>query len=127
VASISSNLALAIAGATAVRVTRVADFDPRERASHRPIVVVSDLPSLERLRGCLAIDRASLEEKHSWMTPGDVDLNFLAGHELLATVTYLSPTYVRWRRWGSDARLEDPRELAAWLVEQGWRSPERPK
>jgi len=60
------------------------------------------------------------------MTPGDLDLSFLDGHDLLATVTYIYPTIIRWRGWGADARLAEAAELAAWLVERGWRPPEGP-
>lgn len=83
--------------------TRVGEFDPRHRRREKPIIIESDAGALEELRHCLAIDERSLEEQAAFMTPGLVDLNFLAGRQLLATVV-----------------------LLYWLVERGWDEPHRP-
>lgn len=47
------------------------------------------------------------------------------GRELLATVSYIYLGFVRWRGWSSDARLVNSAELIAWLMDHGWRAPER--
>src|SRR4051812_31660295 len=117
------SLATAITTATSVRVTRVGELDPRHRGRTRPLVVTSDVAALDRLRRCLVVDEGSFAEELALMTPGVLDLNFLAGHALLATVSYIHPGIVRWRGWSSDARLVDSAELIAWLVEHGWRAP----
>lgn len=54
------------------------------------------------------------------MTPGVLDLNFTAGHELLATVSFLYPDALR---WSGDGRLIEPGGLVEWLVEHGWVKP----
>jgi len=111
----------AITGATSVRVTRAGKFDPRRRTT--PLLVASDSAALEHLRRCLAVDDQSFAEELALMTPGVLDFNFLVGHELLATASYLYPGFIRWRGWTSDARLVSPAELVAWLVDRGWRAP----
>ncbi len=104
-----------------MRVTRVGEFDPRRRT--KPLFVVSDSAALEHLRRYLAVDDQSFSEEVALMTPGVLDLNFVIGHELLATVSYLYPDFIRWRGWTSDVRLVNPAELLAWLASHGWRAP----
>ena len=85
--------------------------------------VTSDLAALDRVRGCLEVDEGSFVENLALMTPGVLDLTFSVGHELLATISYIYPSFIRWRGWSSDARLVNPADLIAWLVDHGWRAP----
>ena len=123
--AMTGDLSSSIANATSVRITQVGAFNPRHRRSSEPIAVVSDIPSLDRLHSCLGVDVESLNQQWQLMTPGDVDLNVLVGHELVATVTFIYPDFLRWRGWGADARLCNGAELAAWLVERGCPLPQR--
>ena len=109
--------------ATSVRVTRVGQFDPKHRKKSKPLFIESDPEALESLRGCFAIFEESLLRQAALMTPGDLDLNFLAGHDLITKVTYIFPDFLRWRPWGFDAKLVDGTKLTAWLVERGWKEP----
>lgn len=120
---ISSALTSAIAGATSVRVTPVGGFDPRHRGRTKALIVTSDIDALQHLRHCLEVDEGSFAENFALMAPGDLDLNFTIGHRLLATVTYIYPSFVRWRGWSSDARLVNAADLIAWLLDHGWRAP----
>ncbi|MDI1484518.1 hypothetical protein [Polyangium sp. y55x31] len=87
------------------------------------MIVTSDLAALDRVRGCLEVDEGAFAEDLALMTPGVLDLTFSAGHELLATISYIYPSFIRWRGWSSDARLVNPADLIAWLVDHGWRAP----
>ena len=82
--------------------------------------IVSDAASLDGLRGRLAVDESTFALQMALMTPGDLDLNFLSGHKLLATVTYIYPNIVRWRGWPFDVRLVEGALLTRWLTERGW-------
>lgn len=118
----TSDLSTVVADASSVRATRAGALNPRNRKNAETLFVVFDVASLTFLRDALAIDRDSLAEKYALMTPGDLDLHFFRGHELLATVTYVAPSFVRWNGWPFDARLSDKERLAAWLTEHGWSS-----
>jgi len=110
-----------IADATSLRVTRVGELDLRHRDRAKPLLVTSEVAALTRLRAALAIDPESLSQQIALMTPGVLDLHFFAGHEMLATVTFVPPDSVRCQAvWGCDARLREPARLASWLTEHGW-------
>lgn len=66
--------------ATSVRVSRVGEFDPRNRKKSKPLFIESDPQALMRLRSCFAIHEESLLEQHALMCSGNLDLNFLSGH-----------------------------------------------
>lgn len=119
----SSALINVIMDATSVRVTRVGEFDPRHRSRAKPLFVTRDPAPLARLRHYLEIDDDSFARRLFLMTPGVLDMNFLAGHELRATVSYIHSGLIRWRGWPSDALLVHPAELIAWLAEHGWQAP----
>lgn len=87
------------------------------------IAVVTDGPSLTRLRGCLAVDGQSLAQQISLMTPGSLELSFMSGRDVLTTVIFIWPNFLRWSSWTSDARLADGSRLIAWLTEHGWHPP----
>ncbi len=119
----SAALTTAITNATSVRVTHVGELDPRHRGRTKPLFVATDSAALEHLRRCIEVDDRSFAEGSVLMTPGVLDLNFVVGRELLATVSYIHPDFIRWRGWSSDARLVHPGELIAWLVSHGWKAP----
>lgn len=66
----------------------------------------------------------AVADQMALMTPGNVDLNFMAGHKCLATVSYIFPCFVRWRGWCADARLIEPAAMAGWLRGHGFQLPE---
>jgi hypothetical protein len=114
------DLAELIADVDCVRVTEVGRLDPRRRHGTKYLLVISDAAEIASLRDALVIDPRSLEEELALMTPGAFDLNFMRGHDLRATVTYLGAPYVRWRGWRWDAQLRDPQQLVDWLQARGW-------
>lgn len=110
--------------ANSVRVTRVAQFDPRHRNSTPPIAVVSDESGLESLRSSLAVDAESLSRQTALMTPGDVDLNFMRDRDLVVTVTFIYPNLIRCPcQWEFDVQLRSGPQLVDWLSDHGWRAP----
>lgn len=119
----SNALISTIAAATSVRMTRVGEFDPRHRSRTKLLVFTSDLAAMSRLERCLEVDDEFFTAKVALMTPGILDMNFMSGHELLATVRYIYPNLIRWRGWPSDARLVNSADLIAWLVDHGWEPP----
>jgi hypothetical protein len=105
--------------ATSVRIAEVVVPDPGDGARRRTHAVVSDPIALHGLLQCLAIDARSFDEQISLMTPGDLNLHFMDGHDLVATVTLILPSFIRWARWPSDARLANADGLTVWLRERG--------
>jgi len=109
------------ASVTSARVVAGAAFDERHRSHQTTLAIESSSEALASLRSALHIDAHSLLEAHAFMTPGEPTLAlFGQGHDLLATVTYLHPGFLRWRPWGADARLADPEALPRWLASRGW-------
>ena len=118
------NLLDVVATARSVRICRVGSFDPRHRSLNESIGVVADEASLDRLRESLAIDEHSLTEQICLMTPGSLDLIFTNGHDVVASVTFIWPNFLRWSSWGSDARLNRGELLVDWLTAVGWKPSE---
>jgi hypothetical protein len=105
--------------ASAVVATRVNEFDPRRRAPDKPLFTVSKPDSLDALRLCLSVDEKSLTDEIALMTPGDLQLNFLRRHDLLTSVIFIRPGFLRWADSPFDARLLDGGALETWLAAQG--------
>jgi hypothetical protein len=116
----AADLINVIADARSVRITGVGAFDPRKREKAATAALVTDPTVLDVLRDVLVIAPESLAEEISLMTPGDLDMHFFGGHELLASVTFVANNHLRWRGWPFDARLREPERLGRWLREQGW-------
>jgi len=109
--------------ATSLRGTAVGGFEPRHRGQTRDLLQVSRHDELKHLIELLSFDEDSLGEHVSLMTPGDIQLNFLAGHKPLASIVLILPQFLRWDALPHDARLLDPPALEAWLAAHGWQSP----
>lgn len=92
----SRTLADRLSRATSVRGTEVGAFDPRRRSDTRDLLRATATDELKTLIQALAIDEDSLLEGISLMTPGDVQLNFLAGHALVASIVLIGPEFLRW-------------------------------
>jgi len=121
-----ANLDQILISVTSARVVAGATFDERHRKQQKTLAVESSSAALADLRLALSIDADSLLDGINWMTPGEPTLAlFGEGRELLATVTYLHPDFIRWRPWGADARLADPEALCRWLASRGWAPPTR--
>jgi hypothetical protein len=121
--SYNEALASRLSTATSVRATVVGGFDPSSRHDSRALFAVSDQAAVRRIAADLSIDEESLAEQRAVMTPGDLQLNFLDGHVLLASPIYIYPSFLRWGDGGSDGRLKDGERLATLLVTHGWRLP----
>jgi hypothetical protein len=107
--------------ATSVRATTPGKFDPKHRSAAPPLFHTDG--DLLPLVTALAIDEASLALGTALMTPGDIELHFLHGHDLLTSVIFIHPRWLRWTSWSADARLRDPASLVAWLSSHGWNPP----
>jgi hypothetical protein len=119
--SYNASLAKLIATATSMRASLVGDFDARRRRDSKALFIVTDKEMLSRIGSFLIVDERSLEgNPGSWMTPGELQLNFLQGHRLIVSVVLIFREFLRWSDGGSDARLVDPSGLTTCLVGCGW-------
>lgn len=121
------NLAKQLLRATSVRATEVGAFNPRHRDGTRELLRVSEADDLKALVATLAIDDSSLDEQIALMTPGEIQLNFLDGHSLVASIALILPGYLRWDGLPYDARLLDKHAVGAWLAARGWQPPVGPR
>ena len=106
-----------------MRATLVGDFDPARRSESKTLFIIHDRVKLAELGTHLRVDEGMLEQQISLMTQGDLQLNFLSGHALLTSVSYIFADFLRWKQGGPDARLVNPLALVRSLVDAGWESP----
>jgi hypothetical protein len=125
--SYNASLAGIIAQATSMRASEVGEFNPRLRGHSPALFVVTERAALLQIGACLTVDEASLAQRHAWMTPGIVQLNFLKGHSLLTSVVFIYSDFLRWPEGGPDARLANSKGLMQSLVACGWRTPYMPE
>jgi hypothetical protein len=110
-----TSLSVVLAGARRVRVVAGGTFDHRHRNAQETLAAEDDPEAVASLRE--ALQTARDDDGFSFMTPGDVTFAFYGeGHDLLATVTYLAPDFIRWRGADHDLQLSDGPAVWAWLV-----------